>query len=99
MGQSVTFTATVTSPAGVPAGSVQFKVDGASFGSPAPLNAGGVASVSTSSLAAGAHVVVQTTGTTSTSHPGTPGTTLVNYFTKSLAGSLGAGMSKCQDRR
>ena len=57
VGQNVTFTATVSSGAGIPTGSVQFKVDGANFGSPVTLNAGGVATLQTSSLAAGAHTV------------------------------------------
>jgi probable HAF family extracellular repeat protein len=57
VGQNVTFTATVSSGAGIPTGSVQFKVDGANFGSPVTLNASGVATLQTSSLAAGAHTV------------------------------------------
>ncbi|MET0646100.1 MAG: Ig-like domain repeat protein [Pyrinomonadaceae bacterium] len=56
-GQPVTFTATVTSAAGKPTGSVQFKVDESNFGSPQTVNADGVASISTAGLSAGAHVV------------------------------------------
>ena len=58
LGQSVTFTATVTpvSGGGTPTGTVQFQADGTSLGSPVTLSGGG-ASVATSSLAAGAHVV------------------------------------------
>jgi hypothetical protein len=58
LGQSVTFKAVVsntqTSP--VPTGSVQFKIDGSSFGAPVLLS-GGMASISISSLTAGNHVV------------------------------------------
>ncbi|HJQ31943.1 MAG TPA: Ig-like domain repeat protein [Pyrinomonadaceae bacterium] len=57
VGQSVTFTATVTSPAGTPNGSVQFKVDGVNLGSAVALNASGVATFTTNTLAAGGHVV------------------------------------------
>jgi hypothetical protein len=53
----VTFTATVTSAAGTPTGSVQFKADGANLGSPVLLSAGGVATLTTSALPAGNHSV------------------------------------------
>ncbi|HJQ31083.1 MAG TPA: Ig-like domain repeat protein [Pyrinomonadaceae bacterium] len=56
-GQSVTFTATITSAAGTPTGSVQFKVDGSNLGSPATLNASGQATFTTNTLAPGAHSV------------------------------------------
>ena len=55
--QSVTFTATVTSAAGTPTGSVQFKADGANLGSPVLLSAGGVATLTTSAPPAGNHTV------------------------------------------
>src|SRR5205823_1843493 len=48
-GQSVTFTATVTSGAGTPTGTVQFKDNGTNLGAPVALNAGGVATFTTSS--------------------------------------------------
>jgi hypothetical protein len=56
-GESVTFTATVTSSAGTPTGSVQFKDGGVNIGSPVGLNGSGVATVSTSTLAVGDHVI------------------------------------------
>jgi hypothetical protein len=57
-GQSVTFTATVSSAAGTPTGTVQFKVDGSSTGiAPVGLNGSGVAAFSTSALTAGPHAV------------------------------------------
>jgi hypothetical protein len=56
-GQSVTFTATVTSPAGTPTGTVQFKDNGVNLGSPMPLNGSGVAQLTTSSLAGGLHPI------------------------------------------
>lgn len=55
-GQSVTFTATVTSGAGTPSGSVQFKDGGTNIGSAQALTAG-VAQLSISSLASGSHVI------------------------------------------
>ncbi|WP_028045224.1 carboxypeptidase regulatory-like domain-containing protein [Cellulomonas sp. URHE0023] len=57
-GSNATFTATVGSAGGVPAGSVAFAVDGGSAVS-VPL-VGGTAAFSTSALAAGAHTVVAT---------------------------------------
>ncbi len=59
-GQSVTLTATVNVAApgvGPAVGVVQFNIDGSPFGAPVGL-AGGAASVSTSSLAAGLHTIM-----------------------------------------
>jgi hypothetical protein len=56
-GQSVTFTATVTSAAGTPTGTVQFKDGVANIGSAQNLNAGGVAQLTTSALTAGLHTI------------------------------------------
>jgi hypothetical protein len=56
-GQSVTFTATVTSASGTPTGSVQFKDGGSNLGSAIPLNVGGVAQLTTSSLTSGTHTI------------------------------------------
>jgi CSLREA domain-containing protein len=61
-GQSVTFTATVTSAAGAPTGTVQFKVDGTNLGSPVALNASGTASVSDSTIPLGMHTVTAVYG-------------------------------------
>jgi hypothetical protein len=58
-GSNVTFTATLTvvSPgAGIPSGSVQFKVDGSAYGSPATLTSG-VATLATTTLPHGSHTV------------------------------------------
>ncbi len=55
-GQPVTFTATITSTAGTPTGTVQFSVDGSSFGAPVTLTSG-VGSLSTGSLAVGMHAI------------------------------------------
>jgi uncharacterized repeat protein (TIGR01451 family) len=55
-GQSVTFTATVTSTAGTPTGTVQFKDGGTTIGSQA-LNGSGVATFATSSLVAGLRTI------------------------------------------
>jgi hypothetical protein len=57
VGQSLTFTATVTSAAGTPTGTVQFKIDGANSGPPVILNSSGVAQLTTSTLTAGTHTV------------------------------------------
>ncbi len=60
IGQSVTFTATVTAAppgSGVPSGNVQF-MDGANpLGGPVALNGSGVATLGTSALAQGAHPI------------------------------------------
>jgi hypothetical protein len=55
-GQPVTFTATVSSPAGIPTGAVQFQdgAGGANLGAPIALS-GGVATLTTSSLSVGTH--------------------------------------------
>jgi uncharacterized repeat protein (TIGR01451 family) len=57
LNQSVTFTATVSSTAGVPTGTVQFKDGGTNLGPPQALNGSGVATFSTSSLVAGVHAI------------------------------------------
>jgi hypothetical protein len=60
LGQSVTFTATVTTIASggeTPTGSVQFKVDGSNFGSGVGLSGGVATSMSTSTLTVGNHTV------------------------------------------
>ena len=58
-GQSVTFTAAVTSASGQfdNGGSVQFAVDGATYGSSAPLNSAGRATITASNLTAGTHTI------------------------------------------
>jgi len=59
VGQSVTFTATVSSASpGTPTGTVQFKVDGSISGiAPVTLSGSGVATFQTSGLSAGTHAV------------------------------------------
>jgi uncharacterized repeat protein (TIGR03803 family) len=60
-GQPVTFTATVattsTGSGGTPTGTVQFQSDGIDVGSPVSL-VGGVATISTSTLAVGGHTII-----------------------------------------
>jgi uncharacterized repeat protein (TIGR01451 family) len=59
VGQSVTFTATVTSAAPLtPTGAVQFKIDGSDVGTPVTLNASGIATLTIAGLAPGSHTVV-----------------------------------------
>jgi hypothetical protein len=73
-GQPVTFTATVanaTVPGGsTPTGSVQFKIDGAAYGSPVTLSKG-TAAITDAALSAGSHTIAATfvpsTGNFSTS--------------------------------
>jgi CSLREA domain-containing protein len=62
LGQNVTFEATVTSPGGIPTGTVQFVVDGTNSGAPVPLNTSGVATFHTSSLTAGTHAITAAYG-------------------------------------
>ncbi|WP_283498256.1 Ig-like domain repeat protein [Cryobacterium sp. PH29-G1] len=60
-GATVVFTATVTAAApatGVPAGSVQFRIDGVDAGGPVALNPSGQAAYATSALTAGRHTVI-----------------------------------------
>ena len=56
-GQSVTFTATVTSGTGIPTGTVQFKDNGTNLGAAVALNASGAAQISTSALTAATHTI------------------------------------------
>ena len=57
LNQSVTFTATVSSVAGTPTGTVQFKDGGTNLGGPQMLNGSGVATFSTTTLVAGIHTI------------------------------------------
>lgn len=65
-GQPVTFTATVTSPAGaITGGAVQFSVDGTDVGAAVPLAADGTAPLAIPGLSAGTHTITATfSGTT-----------------------------------
>ncbi len=56
-GQSVSFTATVSSGSGTPTGSVQFKIDSVNFGAAVALVGGMATSGGTSSLSVGTHTV------------------------------------------
>ncbi|MDX6386152.1 MAG: hypothetical protein QOK48_3725 [Blastocatellia bacterium] len=56
VGQSVTFTATVSSAAGTPTGTVQFKDNGVNLGGPVTL-VSGVATLTTSTLTTGLHSI------------------------------------------
>lgn len=60
VGQSVTFTATVTNTSGsggTPTGSVQFVVDNVNYGSPVALDGNGQAQISDSALSVGGHTI------------------------------------------
>ena len=57
-GQSVSFTVTVSGGGPIPAGTVQFVVDGTDQGSPVALSGGSATSSSTTLLGAGNHTVV-----------------------------------------
>ncbi len=56
-GNSVTFTANVTSGSGTPTGTVQFTNNGSNLGSAVALNGSGIAQYSTSALTAGTHTI------------------------------------------
>jgi hypothetical protein len=56
-GQSVTFTARVTSTAGTATGSIQFQAGGVNLGGPITLNSSGVATFTTSTLTIGTHPI------------------------------------------
>src|SRR5439155_3438552 len=65
LGQSVTFTATVTGSGGTPTGTVTFK-DGATTLGTGTLNGSGVATFTTSALIAGSHSITAVYGGDST---------------------------------
>ena len=74
-GESISFTATVTSAGGTPTGSVQFQVDGSNFGTPVTVNGTGQAtSAATTTLTVGAHPVTAIYSPTGTSFSGSSGT-------------------------
>src|SRR5712692_6217132 len=60
-GQPVTFTATVSSPAGIPTGTVTF-LDGATSLGAGTLDSSGIATLTTASLAVGAHSITASYG-------------------------------------
>jgi len=60
-GQAVTFTATVSSPAGIPTGTVTF-LDGATSLGTGTLDSSGMATLTTASLAVGAHSITTSYG-------------------------------------
>lgn len=75
LGQAVTFTATVTSPvAGVPSGTVTFSDGGTPLvGSPVPLSASGVATLTPPVLSGGPHSITASYSGDSTFNPATSG--------------------------
>jgi hypothetical protein len=70
LGQSVTFTATVSSPAGVPTGTVAFLDGGVSLGT-ATLSASGTAGLTTAGLAGGVHTITAAYGGSTNFTPAT----------------------------
>jgi hypothetical protein len=59
-GTTVVFTATVTAVApgaGIPSGTVQFRVDGVNVGAAATLNSSGQAAYATTTLSVGTHTI------------------------------------------
>jgi Bacterial Ig-like domain (group 3)/YDG domain len=75
-GQRVSFTAAVSvvSPGlGIPAGSVQFQIDGTNFGSPVTLSGGSAQSGTNSSLAADQHQISALFASSSTNFNGSTG--------------------------
>jgi uncharacterized repeat protein (TIGR01451 family) len=100
LNQSVTFTATVSSTAGTPTGTVQFKDGGTNLGAPQALNGGGVATLSTSSLISGLHTItadysgdsnfLTSTGTLST---GQQVGTIIRFSSSTYNTTEGAGFT------
>ena len=87
-GQSVTFTATI-SPS-IATGTVQFVVDGSTFGSPVDITNGSAASSSISSLSVGTHVI-NATYSGDTNYTGSTGTlsqTVKTGTTTAISSSL-----------
>src|SRR5581483_3734381 len=85
-GQTVTFTATVTSPTATPTGTVVFVIDGTGQ-QPVSLDASGKATFATSTLSAGDHTVTanyQGNGNIAGSSPSTPITQRVTQTTSSM---------------
>ena len=72
-GQTVTFTAAVSSFCGTPTGTVQFIVDGANYGAPVSLSAGGIATT-TATFASGSHNISAAYSGSSTLAPSTSNT-------------------------
>jgi hypothetical protein len=58
LGQTVTFTATITSAAGTPSGTVRFTIDGTNQSTPRHLTSLGIVTVSIDTLTAGNHTIV-----------------------------------------
>ena len=69
-GQSVTFTANVTAGA---TGTVQFNIDGSAYGSPVAVSSG-AATLTTATLAAGTHTVVERAYSGDTNYGASSGT-------------------------
>jgi autotransporter-associated beta strand protein len=78
VGQTVTFTATVTanSSAAIPTGTVQFYIDSVAFGGPVTVDNTGHANVSTSGLSQGSHNIAATYTTNSANFSGSVSGTL-----------------------
>jgi hypothetical protein len=88
-GQAVTFTATVTSTAGTPGGTVQFYADGGMLGG-ARLLVNGQATYITHTLATGAHVITTTYSGDATYNPSS-GTLSGSQIVTNLAPLANAG--------
>ena len=84
-GQAISFTATVSSGAGTPTGSVQFTVDGANSGAPVALSGGSAVSVPDASLAQGQHSISASYTGNFTSSIAAPITQTVNRPATSVA--------------
>jgi hypothetical protein len=78
-GTAVTFSVSVTSPSGAkPTGTVQFKVDGANYGSAVTLSSTGTASTSVTGLTTKSHVLSATYSGDSNYAPGGPISVTIN---------------------
>ena len=91
VGTAVTITATVTSDSGstIPAGTVQFEIDGSDAGSPVTLSSSGVATCSYTPTAAGSHTIVAIYAPSNSAVSEASSGTLTLVVSNSGNGSLG----------
>ncbi len=91
-GQAVTFAAAVSSPCGAPTGTVQFTIDGANYGAPVALSAGGIATA-TDTFASGSHTISASYQGTSSFGPSTSSTITITVTGVSSASPVINDMS------
>lgn len=96
VGETITFTATVTAiapGAGTPVGSVQFKDGGVDIGASVPLNASGQAALTISTLSAGAHNITAVYTPTGSNFNGITSAALIQNVNRVTATTLTSNQS------